>query len=352
MSIVPTASQSVDGGRLWTRSAVDLEDHDTTMTQRKPNLFVIGAMKSGTTYLRKLLNAHPDIFMCDPDEPSYFVDPRDLKTIYPIMWKAGLWRSEARYLHLFEAAGNARVLGEASTSYTKLPHAPGTAERIAAFNPKARFIYLVRDPVERAISHYWHMVRYHTECRPIAKAFRRDRQFAAYSDYAMQLRPYQDRFGRDRILVLVHERLVTDPVGVMRSVYEWLGVSASVTEVSRFAEPENVTPEVISMVRWAGIPRRLHQTPAMRSAIEWIPPAVHRALHCLTAREVRRRAIDMMEAVAFLRSQQLERTDELARLLDCSFPEWTTLYGASPIPTPLQGRPSTQPERPPKTIIA
>ena len=37
-------------------------------------------MKSGTTYLRKLLNAHPDIFMCEPDEPSYFVDPRHLKT--------------------------------------------------------------------------------------------------------------------------------------------------------------------------------------------------------------------------------------------------------------------------------
>ena len=49
------------------------------MTRRKPNLFLIGAMKSGTTYLRKLLKAHPDIFMCEPDEPSYFVDPRQLK---------------------------------------------------------------------------------------------------------------------------------------------------------------------------------------------------------------------------------------------------------------------------------
>lgn len=322
------------------------------MRQRKPNLFLIGAMKSGTTYLRKLLNTHPDIFMSDPDEPSYFVEPRDLRTIYPEMWKVGLWRSEALYLQLFEAARNAKVLGEASTSYTKLPCAPGTAERIAAFNPKARFIYLVRDPVERAISHYWHMVRHHAEHRPIAKAFRRDPQFAAYSDYAMQLRPYLDRFCRDSILVLVHERLVTDPVGVMRGVYEWLGVSAWATEVSGFAEPENVTPDVISMARWAGIPRRLGQVPAMRSAIEWLPGAVHRALHCLTAREVQRRAIDMTEAVALLRSQQLERTNELAGLLDCSFPEWTTLYGASPIPTPLQGGRSTQPPRQPKTVIA
>ncbi len=95
------------------------------MTTRRPNLFLIGAMKAGTTYLRKLLNAHPDIFMCEPDEPSYFVDPRQLRRLYPEMWERGLWRSEDRYLELFRPGGNAAILGEASTSYTKLPIAPG-----------------------------------------------------------------------------------------------------------------------------------------------------------------------------------------------------------------------------------
>ena len=100
--------------------------------------------------------------MCEPAEPSYFVDPRDLTRIYPDMLRRKLWRSEERYLELFSPAGDARVLGEASTSYTKRPLVPGVVERIAAFNPDARFIYLLRDPVERAVSHYWHMVRHHT----------------------------------------------------------------------------------------------------------------------------------------------------------------------------------------------
>jgi len=296
------------------------------MTRHKPNLFLIGAMKAGTHYLRKLLNAHPDIFMCEPDEPSYFVDPRDLRRIYPEMWQQRLWRSEERYLELFMPAGDARILGEASSSYTKLPLAPGVVERIAAFNPDARFIYLLRDPVERAISHYWHMVRHHTERRPIADAFRRDAQFVAFSHYAMQLRPYQERFGRDRIVVVIHERLIADPVGVMRGLYEWLEVDAAI-DPSGFADPENVGPEIVRTAGWGGVPRRLRQAPWLRDAVERLPPAVQCALRRLTMREVSRRAIDTTEGVAFLRAQQLGQTDELAQLLGGGFPEWATLYG-------------------------
>ena len=224
-----------------------------SMTRCKPNLFLIGAMKAGTNYLRKLLKAHPDVFMCEPYEPSYFVDSRHLRRFYPEMWQRGLWRSEERYLELFRPAGDAPISGEASTSYTKLPLAPGVAERIAAFNPDARFIYLLRDPVERAISHYWHMVRYHDEHRLIADAFRRDVQFAAFSHYAMQLRPYLERFGRDRIAVVIHERLIADPAGVMRGLYEWLEVDAAAADPSGFADPENVGPEMVSVPGWGGV---------------------------------------------------------------------------------------------------
>jgi Sulfotransferase family len=306
------------------------------MTRRKPNLFLIGAMKAGTRYLRKLLKAHPDIFMCEPAEPSYFVDPRHLRRIYPEMWQRGLWRSEERYLELFRPAGDAPILGEASTGYTKLPLAPGVVERIAAFNPDARLIYLLRDPVDRAISHYWHMVRHHAERRPIADAFRRDAQFVAFSHYAMQLRPYLGRFGRGRIAVVIYERLIADPAGVMRGVYEWLEVDAAAVDPSVFAEPENVGPEMVSMAGWGGVPRRLGQAPRLRGAIERLPPAVQRTLHRLTTREVSRRAVDATEAVAFLRPQQLRQTEELAQLLGCSFREWTTLHG-KPSPTTRLG---------------
>jgi hypothetical protein len=315
------------------------------MIRRKPNLFLIGAMKSGTSYLRKLLNAHPDVYMCEPDEPSYFVDPRQLRTFYPEMWERGLWRSEERYLDLFRPAGDAPILGEASTNYTKLPLLWGVPERIAAFNPEARFIYVVRDPVQRTISHYWHMVRYHFEHRPITLAVRRDPQFVAVSHYAMQLRPFLEQFGRDRVAVLIHEQLIADPAGVMDGLYQWLGVNAAGADLSRFSEPENVAPDVVTMPGWGGVPRRMWQAPALKSAMAQLPPSVRDSLRRLTTRDVHRREVDMTEAVAFLRPELRRQTDDLAGLLGCSFPEWTTLYGAS------SSAPLTQPPAPLRRLL-
>jgi len=147
--------------------------------QRKPNLFVIGAMKPGTTYLNKLLGAHPSIFMCSPEEPSYFVDQKQLRRLWPEAWDLGFWRSEDYYLRLFQSSGDAVVVGEASTNYTKRPLVYGVPERIHRFNPDSRFIYLLRDPNQRTISHYWHMVRFGAERRPMLEAIRTEPQYLA-----------------------------------------------------------------------------------------------------------------------------------------------------------------------------
>jgi hypothetical protein len=112
---------------------------------RKPNLFVIGAVKSGTTYLNKLLGAHPAIFMSSPEEPSYFVVAKQLNTLWPEAWDQGFWRSEEHYLRLFQSRGDTVLLGEASANYTKRPLVSGVPERIHDFNPDARLIYLLRD---------------------------------------------------------------------------------------------------------------------------------------------------------------------------------------------------------------
>lgn len=82
--------------------------------QRIPNLFIVGAMKSGTTTLHNYLNMHPDIFMSQkPKEPQYFVQE--------LNWSKG----EDWYLSLFEAAGDAKIIGESSTDYSKLPRYQG-----------------------------------------------------------------------------------------------------------------------------------------------------------------------------------------------------------------------------------
>ena len=81
---------------------------------RKPNIFVIGATKSGTTYLSKLLGAHPSIFICSPEGLGYFVDPEQLGAVWPAAWDLGFRGNEEVYFHLFRNAGNAAYLREAS----------------------------------------------------------------------------------------------------------------------------------------------------------------------------------------------------------------------------------------------
>src|SRR5688500_10257249 len=100
---------------------------------RKPNLFLLGAMKSGTSSVYKGLSEHPAIFMA-PAEPMHFSRPEN--------WSRG----HKEYLRLFQHASDEEYLGEASVEYTKRPFWSGVAERIHEFNPDARMLYVMRDP--------------------------------------------------------------------------------------------------------------------------------------------------------------------------------------------------------------
>jgi hypothetical protein len=298
-----------------------------SMIMCRPNFFLIGAMKSGTTYLNKLLGAHPSIFMCRPEEPSYFVDPSQLEQLWPYMWDQGFWRSREHYLRLFESAGDAPIVGEASTNYTKLPLVSGVPEKIREFNPNAHFIYIMRDPTERTISHYWHMVRYNAEYRPILSAIQADAQFLDVSHYAMQLEPYFDYFGADRVCTLTYEQMVHNPVETMRRLFGWLGLDASLADETLFDEPENVTPGVVSGATSFGLSQKLRQRRPFRAITPHVPLPIRRLARRLTTRDICRQSVDTSEVLRFLRPIQRTQTEELARLLGREFPKWTTLYG-------------------------
>jgi hypothetical protein len=306
---------------------------------RRPNLFLIGAMKSGTTYLRKLLNLHPAVFMCDPDEPSYFVDPAELRSIWPEAWQSGLWRDENNYLRLFDRAGEAAFLGDASTIYTKRPAVQNVASRIKKFNPDSRLIYIMRDPAERTISHYWHMVRHHREWRPIVKAIREDPQFVAVSYYSMQLQPFLECFGRERIAILTYESLVRDPASVIGMLWRWLGLEQCALDLSALAAPENVTPDQIRAARLGGVPRRLWQAQPLRTVAKYTPDIVTNVLRRATTQVVTRQSVDLTEVYALLRPIQTHQTKELVALLEQGFPDWVTVDGQKHDRSSLQRRP-------------
>lgn len=126
-------------------------------------------------------------------------------------------------------AAQAPVRGESSAVYSMHPHFPQVPERIAALVPEARFIYLVRDPVERTVSHYIQLVADGKEARPLAEAVADpqapDNVYVAASRYATQLRRYLEIFDRDRFLVVDQNRLDRSRREVMATVFSFLGIA-------------------------------------------------------------------------------------------------------------------------------
>jgi hypothetical protein len=285
--------------------------HEGPVMSKMPNLFVIGAMKCGTTTLHEHLQSHPHVFMCSPKEPHFFVQEMN--------WSKG-W---AWYRQLFAEAGDAAVLGESSTTYSMLPHFQGVAERIAAFNPEARFIYVLRDPVERTLSHYWHMVRFHGEVRDMLTAIRETERWRAYSNYTMQLEPYLDAFGRERIHALTFEEMISRPEEVIRGMFAWLGLDPSLATIEVDLRA-NTTPEEI--VHWPSFVDRYRNSPWWTSVGPWVPPSLRNLGKQLLGQRMEQPEEVVRATIDYLRPIQQEETRQLSELLGRPFDDWHTLY--------------------------
>ena len=292
----------------------------------RPNLFLIGSMKSGTTTLHELLARHPQLSMCEPKEPCYFVAPDDLSRLWPEMWRKGFWKSEEAYLGLFPAKPDARYFGESSTDYTKRPLVDGVARRIADYSPGARFIYIMRDPVERTISHYWHMVELRGEVRAPLEAITQDPHYTDVSHYAHQLAPFLDLFGREQIHTLTFEQLKRDPQSALRSTFAWLGVDQDYVP-DELGAAHNVTPDAVRQKRaGAGLLDRLRHSDLWAAAGPYVPPALRKIGVSMVERTVTRRDVDMSAVVQHLRPIQQAQTRALQDQLGCRFDEWQTLW--------------------------
>lgn len=282
-------------------------------------------MRSGTTYLSALLARHPAVFMSSPREPCYFVDQSTLRQAWPEMWARGYWRSMDRYLSLFAGAGDASVIAEASNSYSQVPMFTGVPERILSFSPGARFMYIMRDPVERTISHYWHRVRWSGENRPMLAAIRFDRQYTEVSYYAKQLQTYLRHVGPERIYALTLEALMADPAGQLGSIYAWLGVQSSFRPPD-LGVPANARPARLFRVPGYGLLCSIRQTPSYSRIAPFVPSPLRTLGSRLAFRSASSAEVSAAETKSYLRSHQLTQTDELSRLLNRAFPEWHTLY--------------------------
>jgi hypothetical protein len=303
----------------------------------RPNLFIVGAAKSGTTSLYAGLKSHPEIFLSDPKEPGFFIRPELRRKD---LFGAVATEEDAlcTYLDLFRAAEGFRYVGDASTEYTMRPRCGDSAEAIHAFAPAARIIYIVRDPVERTISDYWWHVNLGIENRQPLQAISEDPRYCDVSHYAKQIRPYLELFSRQQLWVLTLEEFSRDPAGELDRIFRWLELDP--LAASPLCETrENVAPHtIIRYPPW--LIEFLHSRP-YQSLRQVVPAPARRIVHNLMTTRIVRDKHDMTAIKAILRPRQRRQTEELRCLLGRDFRQWVTLYEEC---RAAQSSPSARPE--------
>ena len=247
------------------------------MTNR-PNLFIAGAPKTGTTSLYGYLDGHPDVFMSPVKEPMYFaVDMRGgprRRFVYP--------EDEAEYLALFAGARGEKVLGEASTRYLASPAAPSL---IHDFNPGASIVAMLRNPVDMLEALHNERVSFGTEdildfelaldadqdrlagrrLRPGA-----DPLWGAYRHWGMygeQLARWLSVFDSAQMHVVVFDDFVADTPREFERLLEFL-------RVDQTYRPASFAPRRQRHQRRRGVLRAVVDTPLARWTAHRLLPAV------------------------------------------------------------------------------
>ncbi len=178
-----------------------------------PNAIVIGAMKCGTLSLHYDPDLHPQIRMSKQKELNFFCEE--------LNWPKGVAWYESQF------SDNVVINAESCTEYTKFPRFRGVPQRMHSVIPGARLIFLVRDPVERIVSHYVHEYAQGRENRPIDKALEtlEGNHYVDTSRYYLQLCQFLEFYPLDKVLLVKSEDLKHQRLQTLQTVFKFLAVA-------------------------------------------------------------------------------------------------------------------------------
>jgi len=198
-----------------------------------PDFIIIGAQKSGTTWLRHHLRQHPDVFV--PVDEAQFFNKRHRYA------KGQEW-----YESFFDAARSSQVIGDKTPDYLwttsdgAKQHVAGSHERIHDMYPDVKLVVTLRNPVNRAVSALNHFIRrgHVSPLLRIDDLLFGDKQSEVEGRgiiergfYHPQLRAYLDLFDRKQILILIlEEDIFQSPRRTLERLYDFIGVDPSVSE--------------------------------------------------------------------------------------------------------------------------
>jgi Sulfotransferase family len=244
---------------------------------RGPDVVVAGAARSGTTYFAARLGRHPRIDPGTVKEPNYFSRRLDDGPT----WYESLYRPEPGLLRL-----------DASVSYAYPQHA-GALPLVAETSPDALCVYIVRDPIDRAISHYHYNRHYfgHETASTFAEALGRDRWYLDVGDYEHWLATIDGCFDASRVLVVPFRVVRAEPGAATDAACAALGIDALDIELAADDLHRNQVVEHRSDTVRRAVRRIRHSRayPAVRKALG---ADLTRAIRSRLVREPERPAVD------------------------------------------------------------
>lgn len=207
------------------------------------HFIIIGCRRSGTSSLYHWMECHPDIYLHPDKDTEFFMDDA---LAGRTSWLDGdvdlqLWQethTPEMYFDRFSGAPNQTIRGEkcADILNWKASH-----KRIAEYLPDGRFIAILRNPIDRTWSHYWHNVGRGRETLSFEDAIQNEEDRCATSDYAKYHLTYKqhshyadnllklwEQVNREQVLVLILEEALANPVVSLKRVYEFLDIDSSV----------------------------------------------------------------------------------------------------------------------------
>ncbi len=222
----------------------------TSSIRLLPDFLIIGTQRGGTTSLYHYLEAHPSIEPATTKEIHFF----DRRVNKGLAWYRGHFPTSIEKYYAERLRGHTFVTGEASPSYLFHPHAP---KRIAKALPHTKLIVLLRNPIDRAYSQYYHSLELGYETLPFEEAIEgeaertaREREKIlkdeAYESYAYkhqsyltrgiyvdQLRVWMDLFPQEQFLILKSEDFYADPGASVKSVLAFLNLPETETKIHK-----------------------------------------------------------------------------------------------------------------------
>ncbi|MGC9553753.1 MAG: sulfotransferase family protein [Thermoplasmatota archaeon] len=202
-----------------------------------PNFIIAGAQKSGTTALHRYLSQHPDVFLAERPEYIFWVNTE--VHFFDRNFEKGVGWYEA----FFKQWNGEKAAGEKTPDYVYDPQVP---ERMHSVIPEVKLIFLFRNPVDRAYSHYWMIFKRGLETLPFAKAIRAEEErretlqhdrltfqrLYSYKDrgkYAEQVKRFLRYFPRSQLLFLLAEDLKENTEETVKKVLDFINADTDVT---------------------------------------------------------------------------------------------------------------------------